>query len=79
MTARSVSAIVADETRLGTMPVGERHRDLLGAVHDVTVRQNESVAGEQETGAAAAAAAVPPNFDCRDGRTHSLDRIDDGS
>ena len=66
--------IVADDVGAKRTAVGERDDDLRRTRHDVAVREDEAVRGEEEARAAAAA-----DIDLRDGGADDLHRLNDGA
>src|SRR5215510_6565741 len=69
--------IVADQLRLASPTVEQRHLDLRRAVDDVVVGQQKAVGREDESGAAAAPPGAVRNLDVDHRRADLLGRPDD--
>jgi hypothetical protein len=69
--------ISADKSRRVNACITQGHFDFAGALHDVTVRQDEPIARKNETGPAASPAFTAQNADVHDARGDSTsDRCD---
>ena len=76
-TARSVSGSSPATDAAEAAAVEQRDLDLVGAVHDVRVGEDEAVGGGDEAGAAAGAAAAAADVDADDRGAGALDRAGD--
>ena len=82
-TARSVRRIVADHVGLGLPSVRQSNTNRLSAVHDVAVRDDQTVRREEEAGSSARWASRRPatmaDLDADDCGADDVDRADDGA
>ena len=76
-TARSVSGSSPASDAAEAAAVEQRDLDLVGAVHDVRVGEDEAVGGRDEARAAAGAPAAAAHVDADDGGAGAFDGADD--